>query len=209
MYKVGFVDNSFDLFSDYQTRLRRHDIELLFPAAGNSKEEIVNWVLSNDIRCLLIDHKLSPDFDFAGTDLFAYINGALPDLPCMILTAYAPESLQENLVIQSMIENRDALDASNLTSIVEKIKQAVEVFNKRLELREVEYQVLLKAKQNDAIAAQQEERLDYLYQLLRSYGEVDELPTELLKPEMEQKIDLLIEKLNSVLGSVSSGRGDI
>ena len=32
--------------------------------AGLTKDEIVEWVLDNNIRCLLIDHKLIPHFDF-------------------------------------------------------------------------------------------------------------------------------------------------
>lgn len=208
MYAVGFVDNSFDLLPDYRTRLRRHGVELLFPNSGKSKEEIVQWVLSNDIRCLMVDHKLRPNFDFVGTDLVAYINSALPDLPCMILTAYTQESLNENLVIKNMIESRDSLDATNLISFVDKLKQAVDVFSKRLKLHEDEYRQLLEMKQKRMIVAQQEERLGYLYRLLRSYGEIDELPTELLRPEMEGKVDSLIGKLNNLLAGITSEKGD-
>ena len=197
-YKVGFVDNSFDLLSDYYTRLTRYDIEILFPKAGMSKDEILQWVLNNDIRCLLIDHKLNPDFSYIGTDLLAYINSRLPDLPCLILTAYMPESQKENLVIKNLIESRDLLEASGIAPFAEKLKQAVDVFNKRLDLHETEYRSLLEVKKNGTIVAKQEERLDYLYSLLRSYGVVDDIPTVFLKPEMEKKIDLLIEKLDNI-----------
>ena len=203
MYNVGFVDNTFDLHPDYQTRLRRHDIKLLFPEAGKRKEEIVQWVLDNDIRCLLIDHRLIPDFDFVGADLLAYMNSALPDLPCMILTAYGEESLQDHLVTHNMVESRDLMEG-NPVVFSEKLKQAVAVFGKRLELHENEYRVLLDIKHKGAIVAQQEERLAYLYRLLRSYGEIDDLPTELLKSEMEEKINSLINKLSTFLDRVSS-----
>lgn len=208
MYTVGFVDNSFDLLPDYQTRLRRYEIELLYPKEGKSQEQIEQWILQNDIRCLMVDHKLRPDFDFAGTDLVAYINSALPDLPCMILTAYRQESLNEKLVVQNMIESRESLEPSDLTAFANKLKQAVDVFSKRLELRENEYRSLLEKKQKGMIVAQQEERLEYLYRLLRSYGEIDELPTELLRPEMEDKVDSLIGKLNNLLADITSEKED-
>ncbi len=204
MYTVGFVDNSFDLLPDYQTRLRRYEVELLFPVEGKNKEEIEQWVLKNDIRCLMVDHKLRPNFDFSGTDLVAYINSALPDLPCMILTAYRQESLNEKLVVQNMIESRESLEPADLSAFAYKLKQAVDVFGKRLELRETEYRNLLEKKQNGTIGAQQEERLEYLYRLLRAYGEIDELPTELLRPEMEGKVDSLIGKLNDLLEDITS-----
>lgn len=146
MCVIGFVDNSFELFPDYKKRLGRHGIDLLFPDVGKSKEEIVDWILQNDVRCLMVDHNLRPSFDYVGTDLVAYINSALPDLPCMILTAYKQESSNENLVIKNMIEGREVLDASDITDFCEKLKQAVNVFSKRLNLREAEYRSLLEAK---------------------------------------------------------------
>jgi hypothetical protein len=199
MYRVGFIDNSFDLLPDYQKRLQRHDIELFFPENGKSKEEIIKWIIENNIRCLLIDHKLLPDYEYVGTDLLAYVNGVLPDLPCMILTAYTSDSLEENLVTENMIISRDCLDASSLASFCEKLKQAADVFSKRLDLHEIEYRDLLKAKQEGIITSQQEERLEYLYKLLKSYGEIDEIPAEMLKPEVENKVNSLIDKLNLLI----------
>lgn len=204
MYVIGFVDNSFDLLPDYKTRLSRHGIELLFPDTGKSKSEIVDWVLENNVRCLMVDHKLRPNFDYVGTDLVAYMNSALPDLPCMILTAYQQESLNENLVIKNMIESRDILDATDLVEFCNKLKQAVDVFTKRLELHETEYRNLLEIKKSNTISAQQEERLAYLYRILRAYGEVDELPVELLHPGIEKKMDSLIGGLNDLLTALNT-----
>lgn len=206
MYTIGFVDNSFDLLPDYKARLRRHGIDLLFPEAGKSKLEIENWILQKDVRCLMVDHKLRPNFDFVGTDLVAYINSALPDLPCMILTAYQQESLNENLVIKNMIESRDILDVPDLTEFCEELKQAVNVFSKRLELHESEFRSLLEAKKENSISAQQEERFAYLYSLLRAYGVVDELPVELLHPNIEEKMDSLIGELDQLLTKLDANK---
>ena len=204
MYTVGFVDNSFDLLPDYKKRLSRYGIDLLFPNAGKSKIEIVDWVLQNDVHCLMIDHKLRPDFDYVGTELVAYINSTLPDLPCMIMTAYQQESLNENLVVKNMIESREILDATDLSGFCEKLKQAVIVFSKRLELRESEYRDLLKKKENGTVSAQQEERLAYLYGILRAYGEVDELPAEILRSNVETRLDSLIGKLGNLLTALET-----
>lgn len=204
MYVIGFVDNSFDLLPDYKKRLSRHEIDLLFPDAGKSKTEIVDWILQNDVRCLMVDHKLRPNFDYVGTDLVAYINSLLPDLPCMILTAYQQESLNEKLVIKNMIESRDVLDASDLFEFCEKLKQAVDVFSKRLKLHESEYRSLLEARRGNKISAQQEERFTYLYRILRAYGEVDELPVELLQSAIEEKMDSLISEINELLTALNT-----
>lgn len=207
MYTVGFIDNSFDLLLDYQKRLQRHAVALIYPRDDiNSKEKIVQWILEENISCLMVDYRLIPDYEFSGTDLVAYINGILPDLPCIVLTAYPQESLNENLVIGNIIEDRSALDATDLTAFVAKLKQAVEVFTKRLELREEEYRNLLERKNAGTISAQQEERFVYLYQLLRAYGEIDELPIALLHHNVADRVDSLIGKIDELIADINSGK---
>lgn len=199
MYVVGFVDNSFQLVSDYQKLLKQQSIILLCPEAGKSKEEIVQWVLDHNIRFLMVDYRLPPDFNFYGTDLVAYINCVLPDLPCMIMTAFQEDSIHENLVIKNMIEDRDVLANGDLKEFTDKLKQAVDVFNNRLMLRKQEYLELLKLKNSKDINAQQEERFISLYKLLQAYGEIDEIPVAFLRAEFEEKVDSLIKKLNSLI----------
>ena len=122
----------------------------------------------------------------------------------MILTAYQQESLNEKLVIKNMIESRDVLDASDLFEFCEKLKQAVDVFSKRLKLHESEYRSLLEARRGNTISAQQEERFTYLYRILRAYGEVDELPVELLQSAIEEKMDSLISEINELLTALNT-----
>ena len=101
------------------------------------------------------------------------------------------------------------MDASDITDFCEKLKQAVNVFSKRLNLREAEYRSLLEAKKNNTITAQQEERLSYLYGLLRAYGEVDELPVELLNPKVEEKMDSLIGELSQLLNALGAKKDGV
>jgi len=199
LYIVGFIDNSFDMFDDYQTRLFRHGIQLLAAQEHMSKDGIVQWILSNNIKCVMVDYKLRPNFDFVGTDLVAYINSELPDLPCMVLTAYPQESLSENLVVKNMIEERDVLDATDISAFVEKLKQAVHVFDNRLARHVSEYSELFGKKTVNTITSLEEERFLYLFRLLRAYGEIDEIPSIMMQPEISGKIDALIDKLDNVL----------
>lgn len=199
VYIVGFVDNSNDLFDDYTKRFSRRDIILLSPQEGMSKEDILNWILSSNIRCLMVDYKLRPNFDFVGTDLVAYINSALPDLPCMILTAYPQESLNENLVIENMIEDRSVLDSRNFEDFTDKLKQAVHVFNKRLLRHEEEYRAILTENTKNTLVVHDEERKIELYKILKAYELIDELPAELLRSEVGKRVDTVIDKLTELL----------
>lgn len=199
MYRIGFIDDDRDSYEDYKVRLARKDIELLYPDGVTEMSEIIEWILSKCIKCFIIDYKLYKKFKFLGTELVAYINVKIPDLPCLILTNYPEESINENLVITNLIEDRSVLDAVDVEGFVTKIKQAVAVFENRLQKCHDYYEMLLKSKKKGSISAIEEEQFIDLYKLLRAYGEVDDLPVELLNSEVNQKIDEILERVNALI----------
>ena len=202
MYRIGFIDDDRDSYDDYRIRLARKDIELLYPDGITEMPEMIEWLLSNDIKCFIIDYKLNNKFKFLGTELITYINLKVPDLPCLILTNHPEESIRENLVIINLIEDRNVLDACDIEEFVRKIKQAVDVFENRLHKYHIDYEELLKAKKNGSISAIEEEQFIDLYKLLRAYGEVDDLPIHLLSSEVNQKIDEILGRVNVLVEEV-------
>ena len=166
--------------------------------------EMIEWLLSNGIKCFIIDYKLNNKFKFLGTELIAYINAKVPDLPCLILTNYPEESIRENLVIINLIEDRNVLAADDLEEFVIKIKQAVDVFENRLHKYHIDYEKLLEAKKNGSISAIEEEQFKDMYKLLRAYGEVDDLPIQLLSSEVNQKIDEILQRVNTLVEEVEN-----
>lgn len=204
MYRIGFIDDDRDSYEDYRVRLARKDIELLYPDCITEMPEIIGWLLSNSIKCLIIDYKLNNKFKFLGTELIAYINVKVPDLPCLILTNYPEESIRENLVIINLIEDRNVLAADDIEGFARKIKQAVDVFENRLHKYYINYEELLKARKNGSISAIEEEQFIDLYKLLRAYGEVDDLPIQLLSSEVNQKIDEILGRVNILVKEVEN-----
>lgn len=196
MYKVAFVDDDSSAFPDYQKRLSRKGIELYFVDNCTSLEDIVEWVMKNCIECLLVDHKLTAKYAFQGTNVVAYINNQLPDLPCIILTNYPKDSEGDNLVMKNLILDRNIMSADDISPFAEIVKQSAEVFRNRLKIHLDEYELLIEKKRNSQILAIEEERFLHLYKLLRAYGEVDDVAVELLKTDVDKKIDTLIERLD-------------
>lgn len=202
MYTVGFVDDNIDLFQDYKKRMEREDIDLIAASRKMSKEEIYAWILQDGIKCLIVDYKLKPDFDFVGTELVVYINSMLPDLPCMILTIHPQDSLNENMVVKNNIVDRGLFDASDGSELADILKQAVDVYNNRLAVRLKEFDELYLKKNARTITADEEERFSSLYKLLKAYGEIDEIPEVMLRPEVSGKIDALLDKLDIYIDSI-------
>lgn len=199
MLTIGFVDDDRSLVEDYQTRLKRKNIELIFADNCSTKEDIVHWILSNNLKCILIDYKLTSVYNFLGTDLVAYLNTELPDLPCIILTNYPEEGVNENLVLKDLIIDRSVLDATDLENFVQTINQAINVFDNRLKLHLSEFIELKDKKTNHGITAIEEEKYLSLYRILRAYHEVDDIPIELLKTDATVKMDDILSKLNLLI----------
>lgn len=203
MYKLGFIDDDNSLIKDYQKRLLRKDIELSFVENCTTKAEVVKWILANEIKCMLVDYKLTAVYDFNGTELVAYLNSELPDLPCIILTNYCEQGIGENLVIKNLFVEREKLDADFESAVFEELiasfKQAVEVFDNRLKRNVQEFENLKNKRDNGNLTSDEEERFIEIFKLLRSYNEVDDIPAELLTSSATKKMTDILESLNKLL----------
>ncbi len=205
MYKLGFIDDDNSLIEDYKISLHRKDIELVFVEDCKTKIDVLKWILSNEIKCMLVDYKLTATYDFNGTELVAYLNSELPDLPCIILTNYCDQGIGENLVIKNLFVEREKLDADFESTIFEELvasfKQAVEVFDNRLQRNITEYAELKMKKENANISSEEEERLVELFKILRAYNEVDDIPAELLTSNTTKKMSDILNSLDKLLDS--------
>lgn len=198
MCRVGYVDDDISAFGDYRKRLSRRGIDLHYVDNCTSLNDIQDWILNNTIESLLVDYKLTAKYAFHGTKVVAYINNHLPDLPCIILTNYPEDSADDKLVMRNLILDRNVLsgDDENFLNFCETIKQSAAVFRNRLKLHLDEYILFLQKRKDQTISADEEEQFLHLYKILRAYGEVDDIATELLKVSVNMKMDNLLEKLD-------------
>lgn len=196
---VGYLDDNND-YKDLQENLE--DFVNFIPVENcNTLNDIKKWLIQNNVECLVVDHKLVNKYEFAGTDVIAFLNKSMPDLPCIIITSYKDDSIAENLVIDLLIKDRDDLPGEDLkfTEFGNTLIQACKIFRKRLEQRKQEFQELYLKKQNGNINVDDEENLQQSYKILKEYGEVDDIPTTLLTSEITNKIDELLKLANNCI----------
>ena len=196
---VGYLDDNND-YKDLKENLE--DFVNFIPVENcNTLNDIKNWLIQNNVECLVVDHKLVNKYEFAGTDVIAFLNKSMPDLPCIIITSYKDDSIAENLVIDLLIKDRDDLPGEDLkfTEFGNTLIQACKIFRKRLEQRKQEFQELYLKKQNGNINVDDEENLQQSYKILKEIGEVDDIPTTLLTSEITNKIDELLELANNCI----------
>lgn len=201
MYKVGYLDDERDIMKDYMKRLKSRDIELVVAPLDCSMVEVKKWIVKESVKCMLVDYQLSAGYNFSGTELISYLNDELPGLPCVILTSYPEDSIAENLVFSKCIIDRELM-ASNEKEFAQfcaDLIQATEVYDNNLKKYKEKYAHLFEKKKNETITNEEEEEFFAVYRIMRAYGEVDDLPETLLKPEVSNQIDDLLKKLDTLL----------
>lgn len=199
--KIGYIDDDIDLIETYRELFKAENIEIITPDYLLDKQGIISWIINNNLKVILVDYKLSGKFNFNGTELIAYINSCMPNIQCILLTAYKEESIDEKLVINNLIVERSSYENSDaFVQFANLVKEAEEIFDKRLNLDLLEYEQLLIKKDNEIITSDEEVRLVNLSDLLRKYGELDaEVPAILKKTEIEKKVDNLLDLLDKII----------
>ena len=207
MYNIGYLDDEDLEYDNYRVDLLNHDMNLIKIQGIKTKTELRNYILSLKLDCLIIDYNLNKFRQKEiqdGNELVRYINSEIPDFPCIILTSYPEESKDEKTVINSFILDRDVLtnytDGAEYKELVDKITNNIEVYKKRLILNKVEFENLMKQRRSNDLSIAEEDRLISLYKILYSYNMVDEINPELLRKELQVKINSVISKLKELLG---------
>lgn len=200
MYRIGIIDDTDEIMEDYVKRLRRMDIELLAAPEG-SMDDIRRWIVNQQVKCMLIDYQLTSKYDYNGTDLAFYLDDALQGLPYLILTSYPEDSVDEKLVVKNAIVDRSIMDRNEdeFLDFCDQLKQMTEVYDNTIKKYKEKYEILLKKRQENKLSLEEEEELMDIYRILKSYGEVDEIPAEMLKSSLSSQMDLLLGKLDDLL----------
>ncbi len=201
-YRIGFVDDFEDMIEKYIKKFRRSDIEVIYADDCLTFEDIFEWILDNKINYLLVDYKLQQKYDFSGSELIRYINNKLPDLHCIIFSSV--NDINDDLVMKNTIKDKSIIelkiDDPKYKEFIEEIKDGARVFEARKQVSLEEYKNLLNIKNTSGFKnAVEEERFIFLYKILVSYGFIDEIPSELMKPTVEKKLDILLDKLNKYI----------
>ncbi len=207
MYNIGYVDDETLEYDNYKVDLAYYDINLINIDNIKTKSDLKNFILDLKLDCLIIDYNLNKlkQKDLQdGNELVRFINIEVPDFPCIILTSYPGASREEKTVVNSFILDRDDLtkdtDGGEYKKLVDKIINSIEVYKKRLELNKVEYEQLIRKRAQSKFSIEDEDRIITLYKILFAYGIVDEINPELLRKNIEVKMDVVISKLKKILG---------
>ena len=189
---IALIDDSRRQYDKYRTRLELKGINLIFMEYIQEYDKIIQWLLDNEIKFVLIDYKLDDKYEFEGSNLMHYIDNAIPDLQCALFTSNIPD---DDLVMDCQMIDKNVFNTrwEKFDKFINRVKQAVAVFENRQKISLKEYYELLEKKKKTELNASEIERMEELYKRLYSYGLVEYMPKEFFETNIEEKIDELIK----------------
>lgn len=180
MMRIGYLDDEYDILKSAIRSLKKYDIEIV---ALKNIDDVTNItmltdaIISDSLECLLVDYDLMKlESKVYGTQIIKDINEILPDFTCFLLTNFTEQGINEKIVQKVFVQDKAIFaeedDSQEFRNFVNKIKNSVECFRKRLEVTKLEYEKLVEKKKERQISASEEDRFIYLYKVLSSYDYV-------------------------------------
>lgn len=201
--RIGYLDDEYDILKSAMRSLKKYDIELV---ALKNIDDVTNitmltdTIISDSLECLMVDYDLMKlESKVYGTQIIKDINEILPDFTCFLLTNFTEQGINEKIVQKVFVQDKAIFaeedDSQEFHIFVNKIKNSVECFRKRLEVTKLEYEKLVEKKKERHISASEEERFIYLYKVLSSYDYVDKMPDILVRNSTQDTLEDMLATL--------------
>lgn len=203
--KIGYLDDEYDILKSATRSLKKYDIEVVALkdiADVTDISLLVDSIIFNSLECLLVDYDLMKlESKVYGTQIIKDVNELLPDFTCFLLTNFTEQGINEKIVQKVFVQDKSIFaeddDAQEFLNFVNKIKNSIECFKKRLEVTKIEYEKLFAKKSEKQMTASEEERFIYLYKVLSAYDLVDKMPETLIRNSTQDTLEDMLEALKA------------
>lgn len=201
--KIGYLDDEYDILKSATRSLKKYDIEIVALKNIDDVADITlltDAIISNSLECLLVDYDLMKlESKVYGTQIIKDVNEFLPDFTCFLLTNFTEQGINEKIVQKVFVQDKSIFaeedDSPDFINFVNRIKNSIECFQKRLEVTKTEYNKLFEKKKEKQISASEDERFIYLYKVLSAYELVDKMPDVLVRSSTQDTLEDMLQTL--------------
>lgn len=201
--KIGYLDDEYDILKSATRSLKKYDIEMVALKNIDNVTDITlltDAIISNSLECLLVDYDLMKlESKVYGTQIIKDVNEFLPDFTCFLLTNFTEQGINEKIVQKVFVQDKSIFaeedDSPEFINFVNRIKNGIECFQKRLEVTKAEYNKLFEKKKEKQISASEDERFIYLYKVLSAYELVDKMPDVLVRSSTQDTLEDMLQTL--------------
>lgn len=210
MVRIGYLDDEYDILKSATRSLKKYEIELVALKNINDVTDIsllVDAIISNSLTCLLVDYDLMKfESKIYGTQIIKEVNELLPGFTCFLLTNFTEQGINEKIVQKVFVQDKSIFaeedDSGDFLDFVNKIRNSIECYEKRLEVTKSEYMKLLKEREDRHLSARKEERFLYLYKVLSAYDLVDKMPDILIRNSTQDTLEEMFKTLKEFKESI-------
>lgn len=201
--KIGYLDDEYDILKSATRSLKKYGIEIVALKNIDDVTDITlltDAIINNSLECLLVDYDLMKlESKVYGTQIIKDVNEFLPDFTCFLLTNFTEQGINEKIVQKVFVQDKSIFaeedDSPEFINFVNKIKDSIECFQKRLEVTKTEYNKLFEKKKEKQISASEDERFIYLYKVLSAYELVDKMPDVLVRSSTQDTLEDMLQTL--------------
>ena len=201
--KIGYLDDEYDILKSATRSLKKYGIEIVALKNINDVTDITlltDAIINNSLECLLVDYDLMKlESKVYGTQIIKDVNEFLPDFTCFLLTNFTEQGINEKIVQKVFVQDKSIFaeedDSPEFINFVNRIKNSIECFQKRLEVTKTEYNKLFEKKKEKQISASEDERFIYLYKVLSAYELVDKMPDVLVRSITQDTLEDMLQTL--------------
>lgn len=201
--KIGYLDDEYDILKSATRSLKKYGIEIVALKNINDVTNITlltDAIINNSLECLLVDYDLMKlESKVYGTQIIKDVNEFLPDFTCFLLTNFTEQGINEKIVQKVFVQDKSIFaeedDSPEFMNFVNRIKNSIECFQKRLEVTKTEYNKLFEKKKEKQISASEDERFIYLYKVLSAYELVDKMPDVLVRSSTQDTLEDMLQTL--------------
>lgn len=132
-YQIAYIDENpgdVKIFHDFMKRYRQIvEFKKFIPKKGDTIESLYEKIKANQFNMLVIDYRLNQyaDVDFLGSNLLNYIQERQRDLPCILLTSYPDEAVDDFSDVH-LIYDKNMLSIENWEYFFKIIKASIDKY---------------------------------------------------------------------------------
>lgn len=218
-YKVLYVDEE-QIWRDHFTRYAHNEFDLEVIEPMETKEELIDYILSSSANAVVLDHflaeKSSIDIAYDGVDVAEGIKNINSNFPIFVLTSYDTDAMEEAKDV-NYIYSKNAISSNNKSDdqkvesrekFNDRIRLQIKHYFEAIEAAEKTFHALIKKAETEALNAEQEEQLIELDTFLNEQiGRDLDIPKHLKTKAKADQTQELIEVTKELMEKISQRQG--
>lgn len=201
-YQIAYIDENpgdVKIFHDFMKQYRQIvEFKNFIPKKGDTIESLYEKIKANQFNMLVVDYRLNQyaDVDFLGSNLLNYIQERQRDLPCILLTSYPDEAVDDFSDVH-LIYDKNMLSVENWEYFFKIIKASID---KYINQKTIAYETIKELGAKTSLSLKEEALLIQADEFIEAnLGLLTITPPQLKSISHNQELKNLVDEVQELL----------